>query len=218
MEATKSISEHTSSDLSLVMNMLDGLANSIYLQKGDLSGDGAKKIIEEKYNQFNNIVNRLFILDKDDVVTIILAPKRSDISVGADFSFRDWVKETRSSERPVFSDGFERMGTYRIFITYPIMNRTSGEYIGLLGTSIPTVQFFAHYGNVGNINSQFLAAMDRNGTVLANGASQDLVGENFFGGEAQKFINHNKILNNLTQNLLAGNSGYAVYDYGKGER
>jgi hypothetical protein len=44
MEATKSISEHISSDLSLVMNMLDGLANSIYLQKGDLSGAGAKKI------------------------------------------------------------------------------------------------------------------------------------------------------------------------------
>jgi len=45
-----------------------------------------------------------------------------------------------------------------------------------------------------------------------------LVGENFFGGEAQKFINHNEILNNLTQNLLAGNSGYAVYDYGSSER
>jgi hypothetical protein len=45
-----------------------------------------------------------------------------------------------------------------------------------------------------------------------------LVGNNFFGYEIQEFINHNKILNNLTQNLLAGNSGYAVYDYGKGER
>jgi hypothetical protein len=90
IEATKSISEHISSDLSLVMNMLDGLPNSIYLQKGDLSGDGAKKIMEEKYNQFNNIVNQLFTLDKDDVVTVILAPKHSDIFVGADFSFRDW--------------------------------------------------------------------------------------------------------------------------------
>jgi hypothetical protein len=51
---------------------------------------GLKKIMEEKYNQFNNIVNRLFTLDKDDVVTVILAPKHSDIFVGADFSFRDW--------------------------------------------------------------------------------------------------------------------------------
>lgn len=218
MESTKSISEHISSDLSLVMNMLDGLANSIYLQEGDLSGDGAKKIMEEKYNQFNSIVNRLFILDKDDIVTVILAPKSSEISVGADFSFRDWVKETRSSLMPVFSDGFERMGIYRIFITYPIINRTSGEYIGLLGTSIPTVQFFAHYGNVDNINSQFLVAYNKNATLLANGASQDLVGEYFFGSEAQKLINYNEILNNSTRQLLAGKADYAVYDYGKGER
>ena len=83
-----------------------GAADSFYLQQGDVAGDGAKKIMEEKYNQFNNIVNRLFILDKDDVMTVILAPMRSDISVGADFSFRDWVKETRSSQRAVFSDGF----------------------------------------------------------------------------------------------------------------
>ncbi|MCD6036658.1 MAG: signal transduction histidine kinase, partial [Nitrososphaeraceae archaeon] len=218
-ESTKSISGHISSDLSLVMNMLDGLANSVYLQQGDFSGDGTKKLMEEKYIQFNTTLNRLFIVDKDDVVTISLAPKRSDIFVGADYSFRDWVKETRSSLRPVFSDGFERQGIYRIFITYPIMNRTSGEYIGLLGTSIPTVQFFAHYGNVGNINSQFLVAYNKNATLLANGANQDLVGEYFFGEVAQKFINHNEILNNSTRKLLlAGNSDYAVYDYGKGER
>ena len=218
LEATKSISEHISSDLSLVMNMLDGLANSIYLQKGDLSGDGAKRLMQEKFIQYNTIVNRLFILDRDDVVTISLAPKRSDIFVGADFSFRDWVKETRSTLRPVFSDGFERLGIYRIFITYPIINRTSGEYIGLLGTSIPTVEFFANYGNVGNISSQFLVAYNRNGTLLVDGASKALVGENFFGSASQKFINYNEILNNSTRRLLAGKSDYAVYDYGLGER
>ena len=40
----------------------------------------------------------------------------------------------------------------------------------------------------------------------------------FFGDYTQKFINHNEILNNLTRNLLEGNVGVAVYDYGKGER
>jgi hypothetical protein len=81
------------------------------------------------------------------------------------------VKETRSSQRPVFSDGFERMEIYRIFLTYVVINRTSDEYIALLGKWIPTVQFFAHYGNVGNINSQFLVAYNKNATLLANGAS-----------------------------------------------
>jgi hypothetical protein len=215
--STKDISQHIGSDLSLVMNMLDGLANSIYLQQGDLSSYETKKLIEEKYNEFNTTVNRLFILNKDDVVTISLA-KRSDIFVSADYSFRDWVKETRNTLRPVFSDGFERQGIYRIFITYPIINRTSGEYIGLLGTSIPALEFFAHYGNVDNINSQFLVAFNKNATLVTVGASKNLIGENFFGEVAQKFINYNEILNNATRRLLAGNSDNAVYDYGQGER
>jgi signal transduction histidine kinase len=218
IRSTQAISEHIGSDLSLVINMLDGLANSIYLQQGDLSNYETKHLVEEKFTQFNTTISRLFILDKDDVVTISLAPKRSDIFVGADYSFRSWVKETRKNLIPVFSDGFERQNVYRIFITYPIINRTSGEYIGLLGTSIPAVEFFAHYGNVDNINSQFLVAYNKNATMLAVGASKELIGENFFGSVAQKFINHNEILNNATRRLLAGNSDYAVYDYGKGER
>lgn len=175
--------------------------------------------MEEKYNQFNNIVNRLFILDKDDVMTVILAPMRSDISVGADFSFRDWMKETRSSQRPVFSDGFWENGNLQNFhnISY---NEHSQRWIHWIVRYIHTYcTVFCSLGKVGNINSQFLVAYNKNATLLVNDASQDLVGEYFFGGEAQKFINHNEILNNsMRRLLLASNSDYAVHDYGKGER
>jgi signal transduction histidine kinase len=218
MESTQQISEHIGSDISLATAMLDTLANSFYLQQGDVAGDGIKKLMKDKYMQFNTVIDRLFILDKDDIMVNSFAPIGSETFLGIDFSFRDWVKETRKGLVPVFSAGFERQDVYRIFITYPVINRETSQYIGLVGASIPTVNFFAHYGNVLDIDSQFLVAFDRNATLLAVGASQDLVGKNFFGYETQQFINHNKILNNLTQNLLAGNFGYAVYDYGEGER
>jgi hypothetical protein len=217
-ESAKAISEHISSDLNLIMTMLYGLANSVYLQEGDFSSNKAQNLVKEHYDKFSNIINRLFILDNDDIVTINLSPRRSEIFVGADFSFRDWVKETRENLVPIFSNGFERQGIYRIFITYPIINRTTDEYIGMIGTSIPTVEFFSHYGNVHDINSQFLVAFDKNATLLAVGANKGLIGKNFFGEVAQKFINYNEILNNSTRRLLAGNSDYAVYDYGVGER
>ena len=217
-ESAKAISEHISSDLNLIMTMLYGLANSVYLQEGDFSSNKAQNLVKEHYDKFSSIINRLFILDNDDIVTINLSPRRSEIFVGADFSFRDWVKETRENLEPIFSNGFERQGIYRIFITYPIINRTTDEYIGMIGTSIPTVEFFSHYGNVHDINSQFLVAFDKNATLLAVGANKDLIGRNFFGEVAQKFINYNEILNNSTRRLLAGNSDYAVYDYGVGER
>jgi signal transduction histidine kinase len=217
IESTKSISEHIGSDLNLVVSMLDGLANSFYLQD-DIYNDNTKKLVEEKYNQFTPVINRLFVLDKNDVVTISLAPRRSDIFVGADYSFRDWVKEIRNKSMPVFSDGFERQGIYRIFISFPIINRQTQEFLGIVGASIPSESFFAHYGNVEHIGSNFLVTYNKGGTILANGISKSLVGQNFFGDYTQRFINHNTILNNLTRNLLAGNSGSAVYDYGQGER
>jgi hypothetical protein len=37
--------------------MLDGLTNSMYLQKRDLSGDGRKMLTEEKFKHLNAIVN-----------------------------------------------------------------------------------------------------------------------------------------------------------------
>jgi signal transduction histidine kinase len=218
IDTTQDISEHIGSDISLVVSMLDTLANSFYLQQGDVAGEGIKKLMKQKYTQFNTIIDRLFILDKDDIMVNSFAPLGSETFLGIDFSFRDWVKETRTGLAPVFSNSFERQDVYRIFITYPIVNSETGKYIGLVGVSIPTVNFFAQYGNVRDVTSQFLVVLDRNGIMLANGASKTLVGKNFYGYETQEFINHNKILNNLTHNLLAGNSGFAVYDYGRGER
>ena len=219
IQSTKDIALHIGSDINLVMSMLYGLANSYYVQQGELGGDKTTKLLDDAYNAHNLTIDRLFILDKDDIMVNSISAQSSEFFLGEDFSFRDWVKQTKSSLMPVFSHGdFERQQIFREFISYPIMNRDTGQYIGMLVTSIPTVPFFAHYGNVQDINSKFLVVYDKNGITLANGASEMFVGQNFFDDYTQKFINHNKILNSLTRNLLAGRSGIAVYDYGRGER
>jgi signal transduction histidine kinase len=218
LTSTMSISQHIGSDLSLVMAVLDGLGNSAYLQNEELSAEKTKNLIEEKYGLVKNIVDRIFVLDKNDIVTIGLSPEGKDRYLGADFSQREWVQEAKRTLKPVFSEGFERQGIYTTFIAIPIINRENSQYLGLIGASIPTESFFAHYGNVHDINAQFLVVLDKKGTLLAVGASKDLVGKNFFGPVVQKFINYNQILNNLTRNLLNGKPGYAIYDYGRGER
>ena len=219
IQSTKDIALHIGSDVNLVMSMLYGLANSHYVQQGELGSDKTTKLLDDAYNTHNLTIDRLFILDKDDIMVNSLSAQSSEFFLGEDFSFRDWVKQTKSSLTPVFSYGdFERQQIFREFISYPIMNQDTGQYMGMLVTSIPTIPFFAHYGNVQDINSKFLVVYDKNGIMLANGASETLVGQNFFGDYSQKFIDHNKILNNLTRNLLGGRSGLAVYDYGHGEK
>jgi signal transduction histidine kinase len=218
LESVRGISQNIESDIRLVLLMLDGLASSAYFQQAELYSEATKKLMEEKYQQFNTIVDRLFVLDKKDIVTLSITQGGSETFVGNDLSLREWVNETKNTLKPVFSNGFERQGIYTIFITYPIINRDSKEYLGMVVTSIPTVKFFAHYGNVKAINTPFLVAYDVNGVMLANGASNNLVGLSFFDRTTQEFIKNDATLNNLTRDLLSGNSGYGVYDYGKGER
>ena len=217
--STRDISLHISSDLNLILGMLDGLANSIYMQQGDIYGDNATKLVKEKYIQFDSVIKSLFVLDKNNIVTISFSPAGSEgAMVGADYSLNDLVLNSRQTLKPVFSSNFERQGIFMIYISYPIISRQTGQYMGTIVASIPSESFFAHYGNVEHIDTQFLVAYDSNGTMLANGAGKTFVGQNFFGNYAQQFINHNTILNNLTRNLLTGTPGLAVYDYGRGER
>jgi hypothetical protein len=227
LQTTESLSEHIGSDLNLVISMLDGLSNSKYLQEGQLYSAEAQTLLKEKYDQYSTIINRLFLVDKDNIMAVSLAPRGSETFLGQDMTFRDWVKQTRTANSnstggtsltPIFSGGFERQGIYRIFITYPIINRATNEFEGMVGASIPTVPFFSHYGNVEQINTQFLVALDQKGIILANGANQALAGTNFFERVAQEYVNYNEILNRLTRDLLRGNPGFSIYNDGKAER
>ena len=217
--ATKTLSQHIGSDLSLVVTVLDGMTSSVYFQnEATYSVEQSNALMSEKYATLGDIIDKMFVLDKNDIVIAGLSQDGLEKNLGADFSQRAWVKEVKQNLLPAFSNGFERQGTFSIYIAVPIINSQSGKYDGLIGASIPTERFFGRYGNVHDINSQFLVAFDKNGTILAVGADRSLVGKNFFGATVQQFIHHNDYLNNLTRNLLNGNSVNGMYDYGRTER
>jgi hypothetical protein len=218
MEYTKIISTHMSSDLERVIAMMNGLGNSIYVQEREYSSPALKDLMQEEFDKYNNTINRLFILDNNDVMTVGLAQEREPL-IGSDLSFRDWVRQTRESNSTVFSDGFERQGLYRIFISYPVFDRLSGEYIATIGASVLADPFFSHYKNIENFEEGFLVSYNKDGDLLYNGLNKSLVGLNFFGPEVQDSVNHNEVVNNLTKSLITfSQPSYAVYDYGAGER
>jgi len=221
IEATQMISEYINSDLQLLMSILQGIADSSPLQQGLFSGDRIDKMFREKFLQVNNVtkIDGMFITDKDDIVTYEIVSEGTKSFVNIDLSIREYVQEVKNTLKPVFSEGFKGIDNiYRIALAVPIVNSSSGEYLGLVGAKIPTESFFSLYGNIQDINSQFLVVYDKKGTLLAVGADKSLLAKNFFGEFVQNFTNHNPILMNLTKNLLQGISGYGIYDYGKGER
>jgi signal transduction histidine kinase len=222
IESTQIISERIESDLKLIMSLLQGIADSVPLQQGELYGDRIQKLMNEKFDQINDITNvdGLFIADEDNIITynIVSEGKRSFVNI--DISFRDYIQETRNTLKPVFSDGFKGIDNiFSIALTVPIVNSDSGKYIGTIGIQIPTEPFFAHSGNINNVNSQFLVAYDSKQNYLATPRTQ-FIGKNFFDTDVQKFFNVTNIQNNYYRKIFSGEllGGSAVYDFGSGER
>ncbi len=220
MEATKNMAGYITSDLRLVLSILQGLAGSSYLQEGELYGDRVQKLMIESFDQINNVtkVDGLFITDSDDVITYNVVGEGQRSFVNIDISFRDYVQETKNNLRPVFSDGFEGIdGIYRIALTFPIINRENGRYIGMVGVEIPTIDFFGRYGNVYDIESQYISALDKNSVQLIH-PLKSFIGTPFFGNHTQEATGHNKILNNLIQTVMSGKPDSAIYEFNKSQR
>jgi hypothetical protein len=86
--------------------MLQDLADSIYLESEMLSGDKVGKILDEKFNQLNSVtrVDSLLITDKEDIITTYKASQGLETFVNIDISFNEYMKETKKSLQPVYSD------------------------------------------------------------------------------------------------------------------
>jgi signal transduction histidine kinase len=220
LDSTKAISEHISSDLDSIMSRLQGLANSVYLQQGDLSSNKTMGLLKQLFSSVTtaNTVDRIIVLNRDNLSVASLAANRQQSFTGISFSQRGWVKEAEATLQPIFSNGFlGRDGKYRIAFSYPIINLNSRKYMGLVAAETSTVLFFQHYGNIHNITSQYLAVLDRRSVQLTH-PIRSFIGTPFFGSYTQQITGHNEILNNLIKQVMSGQPGTAVYDFINGQR
>jgi signal transduction histidine kinase len=205
------------------MARLHMLANSDLLQQGDFSSNKTVDLLEKTYTQISTVtpISRLLLLNADNIATInIISPEGlRETFVGVNFSSFNWVQETKATETPVFSNAYQgiRTNEYRIAVTYPIINTETGEYLGLVATPIPTIPFFRYYGNIYDINSQYVAALDRDSVHLIHPV-ESFIGEPFFGNHTQETVGQNKILNNLITTVMSGGADSAVYEFNAGER
>jgi signal transduction histidine kinase len=220
MRSTQALSQRISSDMSFMMAKLQGLADSTYLQQGDLSSDKTKKLSQEIYAQINNVTtsDRFFIINKNCIVMTDIASQGQKSFIGNNVSGISWIQEITVTHKPTFSNGYAGLdGRYRVAVSYPIINRETREYLGIVGFSVPAVQLFEHYGNIFDIKSQYLAVLDRNSDQLIHPV-KSFVGTPFFGSYTQQVTGSNKILNGLIRTVMEGKPNFAVYNFKNGDR
>ena len=227
LDANKAISRNIISDLDSILTKLKVIAVSPFLQEGEdtQAWDRSEPLVQEMYDETKGLVGKtdgMFVIDKSGIIRVNALTeeeqKRQNTFVGTNISHREYVNEAKTTHQPVFSTGlFSLDGVYRMFIAYPILNGETNEYMGLVSASIPTVDFFSRFGNVYDVQSQYLIALDRNANYLTHG-NRELVGTNFFEEAARNSSASSAALNELVDGVLSSESGYTVYDSAEGER
>jgi signal transduction histidine kinase len=218
LESTKAISQHINSDLNLVLANLKILGNYGYIQNGNLSNISVRNLMQDIFLQISPIADRLYIMNQNGTIIAEKVQTGEQTHIGRNISKIAWISKSKTDRIPTFSNGYVGLdGVYRIGVTYPIINRDTGQYIGLVGAAIPSIKFFSHYGNLYDVDFGFLAVYDNKRNYIATPRTY-FIGKNFFGSQVQNFFHQNNIQNNLYHTVFSGQPGDAIYNFGNGER
>jgi signal transduction histidine kinase len=219
VQATKSISEAIRSNLDSIRARLHVLAVAPSFQQGELDSPESLALIGSIKAEMDLIapVDAIYALDKDHKVVY---SSQSDEYLGVDMSSREYVKEVRSTMKPVFSNAFTALdNSRRITVAYPIINQGSGEYLGMVGAGIIADPFFSRYGNIRDFNSgQYLNALDQNHVFIAS-PNKEIVGTSFDDPAfRERWTKNDPVLIDTYTRMFSGQSVNAAFDVGFGER
>ena len=221
IENTQSLSNRIESDLDRVVMRLELLAREPGLQKGELTSQETSTLLKQTNTYINSRItpiDTLGLLNSSNIL-VNISPDEFRSYIGLDRSQTGYVEEVNKSWQPYISSGFAgALGRYIIAIGVPITNLETGSHVGIIATAPLTTKFFERYGNILNVNAQFIVALDRDGKYLT-AAPPELVGKDFFGEEVQNLMNGNPDVYRLYENAVrSGEPGSAVFDAGFGER
>jgi signal transduction histidine kinase len=221
IENTQSLSNRIESDLDRVVMRLELLAREPGLQKGELTSQETSTLLKQTDTHINSRItpiDTLGLLNSSNIL-VNISPDEFRSYIGLDRSQTGYVEEVNKSWQPYISSGFAgALGRYIIAIGVPITNLETGSHVGIIATAPLTTKFFERYGNILNVNAQFIVALDRDGKYLT-AAPPELVGKDFFGEEVQNLMNGNQDVYRLYENAVrSGEPGSAVFDAGFGER
>ncbi len=220
IRTTSIIAGKLSSDLNSVIARLQTLALSQNLQQGDFTSDDTDKMLADQFNNLKSLyhVDALYILNTSNVVVNVNANQKQFI--GVNMSNRPFVNETLQTKGPVISNGYRAAdNSTRIAVTYPIINRHTGQFLGIVGMGMISMPFFSSYGNIYDFNSaQYINVLDRSGAFVAS-PNSEIVGLSFDSAKVQDdLVKHDGAANAFYHEVLSGETRSSVFDVGFGQR
>jgi hypothetical protein len=179
-EYTDNLAHVITSDIDRVVKSVQLLAKEPLLQEEQFAGSETTALLEGVHGELGTFttIHAVSLLDKNDII-INFSPKGSGIAaIGLDRSDHKYVAETRRTMQPYISQAFTSpLGEYVIAVCVPIVNRETGEYLGMVATLFPVVEFFEAYND---FPPSSIIAFDREGAYISV-TVPELLGQNYFG-------------------------------------
>jgi signal transduction histidine kinase len=217
---TSIISGKIGSDLDSIMSRLGQLATSQNFQQGDFTSSDSNKLLAQQFKELKShfAVDDMALFNNKGIIVNLAGNDKS--ALGRDASQIEHIKETIRTKAPVFSNRFLAVdNTSRIAIVYPIINKQTGQFVGVVGASALPASFFSAYGNIYDFNSaQYINVLDRKAIFVAS-PNPAVVGKSFYDKEVQnQFTRKDPALNTFYGKVLSGQTADALFDVGLGER
>ena len=218
----KSISKNISSELELIIFELEELANTDQIQR-DIGTAESSRILERTFNRINLISPTAQILALDENFRVLSqVSQRHDSFVGTTVRGLPELIDSEGNdniEPSILSISTLLFDEPEIAITFPIIDKSQNNPIGLFLVTFASSEFFERHGNIYDVESQFLVVMDENHVLLIHPNSEN-VGKNFFGDDIQESTASDTILNDHVLDVLEGNLSTVIFtlDDNIGER
>ena len=219
---TKSISKNISSELDLILFELEELADSDQIQN-DIGTAESSRVMERTFNRVNMISPSAQLLALDENFRVLSqVSQRHDSFVGTTVRGLPELIDLEGNnnlEPKILSISTLLYDEPEIAVTFPILDKSKNNPLGLFLVTFASSEFFERHGNIYDVESQFLMVMDENHVLLIHPNSEN-VGKNFFGDDIQESIANNSVLNDHVQNILEGNLSTVIFtlDDNIGER
>jgi signal transduction histidine kinase len=221
IQYSKVVARNIGSDLDSLMNRLQSVALSKPMQDGEYATATTTKLLQQAYDKASRIttVDGIYILDENNMVVNYFNPSiQRPGYIGYDSSLLPPVVEYQSNlPNSTYSMSYKSTvdGKLRISLMHPVYNIESGKYLGAVSMALLLDPFLAHYGNLYDANSQYLAVLDRNATILSSPFREN-VGLNFFSSIPAQ--GSSRAADDHYRKVLSGHSNAAIFEYRTGER
>ncbi|MGI0019433.1 MAG: hypothetical protein ACREAY_03070 [Nitrososphaera sp.] len=121
---------------------LSGLAATEPFQQGNFSSSEAGALLRQHFNRLGTVMDRLEIVDSSGTIVQQVSAQGLPDLTGQDLSARHYVQQVRFTRQPLYSEAqLGADGSYRIFVNYPVINRETGNYLGMVSASATAVSF-----------------------------------------------------------------------------